>query len=298
MWSVGTKEKPRFDTDAIAEYNAKINLEDPPQKGTREYDELQKYCSQVEIILHTVNDNENLAALTYMKSPSGKSNGIQNFPNVGMVVGVFAKKKVVLIQTDPGERCEEMVKETISYFPSAQYILAVGVCYSFDQKKHLLGDVLVSKQISDLKNFKYRADGTIENRGETKNVADFLSDVFCKRCTFSQPFKVTDTRDSKVYGGTFLSRPVLMDNKSERDKFHAAVPTAIGGEMEGGVLMKLEKQQPTINRVIIIKGVADYGDGTKDKEWQFTTAMAAFQYTETKLRSVNIPLSKYFCSGK
>ena len=243
-----------------------------------------------------MNDNENLAALTYMKSPSEghESNGVQNFPDVGMVVGVFAKKKVVLIQTDPGESCEEMVKETIDCFPSAQYILAVGVCYGFDRKKHLLGDVLVSKQISDLKNLKYKADGKIENRGENKDVADFLSKVFCKRCTFSPPFKVTDTRDAKVYAGTFLSRPVLMDNKSERDKFHAAVPTAIGGEMEGGVLMKLAKQEPTLNGVIIIKGVVDYGDGTKNKDWQFTTAMAAFQYTETKLKSVNIPQSKYY----
>ena len=235
-----------------------------------------------------MNDNEYQAALTYMKSPSEghESNGVRNFPNVGMVVGVFANKKVVLIQTSPGDNCEKMVKETIDCFPSAQYILAVGVCYGFDREKHLLGDVLVSTQISDL---KYRPDGTIENRGETRNVADFLSDVFCKRCTFSPPFKVTDTRDSKVYAGTFLSHPVLMNNKSERDKFHAAAPTAIGGEMEGGVLMKLEKQERTIKGVIIIKGVADYGDGTKNKEWQFTTAMAAFQYTETKLKSVNIP---------
>ena len=294
MWFIGTSEKPCFDADAKAKYDANITLEDPPREGTHEYDELQKHCSQVEIILHTVNDNENLAALTYMKYPSeeGKSNGVQNFPNVGMVVGVFAKKKVVLIQTAPGENCEEMVKRTISYFPSAQYILAVGVCYGFDREKHLLGDVLVSKQISDLKIFKYKEDGTIENRGETKDVADFLSKVFCKRCTFSPPFKVTDSRYAKVYAGTFLSHPVLMDNKSVRDKFHAAAPTSIGGEMEGGVLMKLEKQEHTINGVIIIKGVVDYGDGTKNKEWQFTTAMAAVQYTETKLKSVNIPQSK------
>lgn len=235
-----------------------------------------------------MNDNENMAALTYMKSLSGESNGVQNFPYVGMVVGVFARKKVVLIQTDPGESCEDMVKETVDYFPSAQYILAVGVCYAFDRKKHLLGDVIVSKQISDLKNFKFRADGSVEDRGQTTEVADFLSRVFCKRCTFSSPFKVTDTRDAKVHAGTYISYPVLMDNKSERDKFHAAVPTAIGGEMEGGVLMKVVKQNPTINGVVIIKGVVDYGDGTKNKDWQFTTAMAAVQYTETKLKGVNI----------
>ena len=293
MWFIGTSEKPCYDADAKAKCNANITLEDPPQEGTREYNELQKHCEEVEIILHTVNDNEHLAALTYMKSPSEdrESNGVQNFPNVGMVVGVFAKKKVVLIQTDQGNNCEKMVKDTIDYFPSAQYILAVGVCYGFDREKHLLGDVLVSKQISDFNNFKYMEDGTIENRGETKNVNDFLFNVFCKRSdiAINQPLKVTNTRDAKVYIGTFLSCPILMNNKKERNKFSVAAPTAIGGEMEGGVLMKLEKQEPTIKGVIIIKGVVDYGDGMKNKEWQFTTAMAAFQYTETKLKSANIP---------
>ena len=36
--------------------------------------------------------------------------------------------------------------------------------------------------------------------------------------------------------------------------------------------------------VIIIKGVADYADGEKPKQWQLTAAMAAANYTHFQLK--------------
>ena len=56
-------------------------------------------------------------------------------------------------------------------------------------------------------------------------------------------------------------------------------PNAIGGEMEGWVLLELKR---TLNgqhnkhiEVIVIKGVADYGDLSKGDKWQWTAAKAA-----------------------
>lgn len=59
-----------------------------------------------------------------------------------------------------------------------------------------------------------------------------------------------------------------------RDKFLRAKSVAIGGEMEGGELLEFHNDQK-IKGVIVIKGVADYADGKKEKDWQFTAAMAA-----------------------
>ena len=42
--------------------------------------------------------------------------------------------------------------------------------------------------------------------------------------------------------------------------------------------------------VMLIKGVADYADGKKTKHWQFTAAMAALHYTESRL--INVPAQK------
>ena len=43
------------------------------------------------------------------------------------------------------------------------------------------------------------------------------------------------------------------------------------------------KSHPSLE-VIIIKGVADYADGEKNKQWQLTAAMAAASYTHFQLK--------------
>ena len=47
---------------------------------------------------------------------------------------------------------------------------------------------------------------------------------------------------------------------------------------------------------VVIKGVADFGDGTKEKEWQLTASLAAASYAEHKLLQTGG--SVYFVSGK
>ena len=56
-------------------------------------------------------------------------------------------------------------------------------------------------------------------------------------------------------------------------------PDCIGGEMEGWVLLELKRtlkvQHNKDLEVIVIKGVANYGDHTKEDQWQWTAAKAA-----------------------
>ena len=54
-------------------------------------------------------------------------------------------------------------------------------------------------------------------------------------------------------------------------------PNAIGGEMEGWVLLGLKRTLTEHKHieVIVIKGVADYGDFKKGDKWQWTAAKAA-----------------------
>ena len=66
--------------------------------------------------------------------------------------------------------------------------------------------------------------------------------------------------------------------------------------MEGCEL--LEIQESLKKKKIIIKGVADYADGKKDKKWQFTAAMAAFNYVEKMINKegANFPRGMIFNS--
>ena len=268
----------------------------PPIKDTPEYDFLKEYCSRVEIILHTVNNNEHAAALTKMDPPSEIfAFVVENFPEVGMFVGKFAEKEVVLIKTKPGRQCKDKVKEAINKFTTAKYIIAAGVCYAFGSKEQMLGDIIVSKHITTFRNSRRERD-TINNRdGPTYTVKGFLSDTFCTtNDLLTLNFKVaTNGRNAKVHCKTFISSDVLVDDKKERDRLYHAVPSAIAGEMEGDELIDIidtyNKDFKRELKMIIIKGVADYADGKKNKEWQYTAAMAAFSYTEENLKRVHLP---------
>ena len=75
---------------------------------------------------------------------------------------------------------------------------------------------------------------------------------------------------------------VFQENKDLRDKFRVALPEVIGGDMEGGELLRLQLKRK-IEGVIVIKGVAGYADGCSTEDWQFTAALAAMKYTSFKL---------------
>ncbi len=87
---------------------------------------------------------------------------------------------------------------------------------------------------------------------------------------------------------------MLVNDKDFRNALHGAKMEAIGGEMEGGELLKLMKKVKSLHGVIVIKGVADYGDGEKNKDWQYTAALAAVTFTEKRLRDVSSKIILYY----
>lgn len=228
-----------------------------------------------------MNDNEYQAATTFLEKPDKMFERAMVFPKVGMVVGMFGNKRAALIQTDVGENAADFISDAIKTFPNALYVIAVGVCYAFNKKKYKLGDVIVSKQISNLANMKWDADGRVENRGVTENVVHDLHRIFCNDAIQDPLFRVCESRSSEVYSGTIISYPTLINNKQIRDKLHDEIRTAIGGEMEGGQLLRFMRQGK-IKGVIAIKGVCDYAE-KKVKDWQFISALAALHYTKSKL---------------
>ena len=54
-----------------------------PKEGTEEYEFLEKFCSRVELILQTVNDNEYQAATTFLEKPGDMFERAVVFPYGG-----------------------------------------------------------------------------------------------------------------------------------------------------------------------------------------------------------------------
>ncbi len=175
----------------------------------------------------------------------------------------------------------------------------MGVAYANNPEKAKYGDVLVSKFIDGVGNIKNTEGGMKIFRACSSRFTEVLPGL---RNVFARGEETWDAlvgfkcatnegRTSQVHSGLIISERALVDNRDERDKSKTNAPEAIGGEMEGVVLVEIQKTSergihasPRELGVIVVKGVADYADGSKEKKWQLTAAMAAASYAEHKLK--------------
>ena len=266
-------------------------LKHKPDLPPAEEKELKSFCREINVIMHVVNEYEFEAATTYITAPNeNDGNGIRFR---GHVLSIFAEQKVALVQTRPGADCYEDIQNTINKLNlDVQYIFGVGVCYSLDRGKHHFGDILVANQISSFETHKKRGSDILP-RGERINISQDLRNIFCQQTIYwNDTFKVSRNRSSKAYCGLLISTSILLSSSEEGKKFKDAEREAIGGEMEGFKLMKMKRSNDLPMEVIMIKGVVDYGDEKKDKVWQFTTAMAAFNFMEKMIKEKGANFSK------
>ena len=105
-----------------------------------------------------------------------------------------------------------------------------------------------------------------------------MRNVFCDTTGWNN-FKCTDVPEgsgakahiSEAFSGCILSSQNLLDDPSIKHRLESETQPLIGVEMEGWVLFEyINKSFPKIES-LIIKGICDYGDGTKIKTgslWQ------------------------------
>ena len=275
-----------------------------PKRGSKVHEQLEKYCKEVILIIHTVNDNEKWAALVNMEPPKIEDDDgellqrpIDLFEANWIVLGEFGGYKAALIQTEMGVNAHDELLDALDTFPNAKYAIAVGVAGATSSKAELC-DVLVSKWIDGVSNMKFSKDDNIIFRASDSRFTPTLQrlrNIFARGTETwiaTDDFNCTkEGRKPKIFPGSLISSSVLMDNQKLRDDFVANNPEAVGIEMEGFKLIEIQNRKETREQrnfgVIVIKGVSDLGDGTKSKEWQFTAAMAAASYARHKLEETN-----------
>ena len=303
MASSSNPEKPCYGPD----YRSGITDTKTPQVSVSLLEaRCKEFCKEVVIILHTVNDDEKWAVLDHMKPPANfefkRGEPVNrpvdlNEPN-NIVLGMFGEYPSALIQTRMGKDCHVEIETALGEFPNAKYVLAIGIAFAFHREKCKYGDVLVSTYIDGIGNVKSEDGKRIPRAGNDRftQISQILTNVFTKGVsTWENKFKCTaqctenSGRYSKAHPGVIISDEMLINDKPTRDWCLNFTPDAIGGEMEGATLLQIQrsydtrKHMPRKLKVIIIKGVADYADGSKEKSWQLTSAMAAANYAEHKL---------------
>ncbi len=173
-----------------------------------------------------------------------------------IVLGMFGGYKSAMIQTGQGVKCRAKLEAALEIFPNAKFILAMGVAYGMNPIKVKYGDVLVSKFIDGVGNVKFPQEGPIELSRESPyrftSVSQYLTNVFAEdvRSWYEQrAFKCTkkdseaeEERKARVHSGTIISYTALVDNRDVLDKIREMSPEAIGGEMEGVILVEIQKR--------------------------------------------------------
>ncbi len=243
---------------------------------------LAEFAKKVVLILHTCNNNEYLAVIKSLEPPTDASSCIC-YPKSSCVLGKFAGYRTAVVTTGQANECRHPLSEAVESFPNAQAIIGVGIAYA-NSKDLKYGDVMISKHIEDCVQVKFH-DGKIINRGQRPRVRASVEEIFCRNVEswgLHKPFHCSRDRISSARSGCIVSAPWLVRDEGLKKTLFKHVPDALGGEMEGWALLEVQVTHTRV-AVITIKGVADYGDKTKEDKWQFTAALAAVAYTHYQL---------------
>ena len=226
----------------------------------------------IKFLLMPATPAEEEQVLLYLKPKDESSDKyIKTFVNdILLYIGKYGKTPVIVATTAPdkdrqGPTHADNVAKKIK---SIEYVVAVavGVCFGIDQKNQCLGDVVISSIICD---FICKREGTTESdtyqRGHQYSVGNKILNKFAPPYDFKMP------HNNNVHIG-----PVKASLVKER-------PDAVGGEMEGAAISAVIKKEPPAT--CIVKGIGDWGDGTKggSKEWKKYAARAAAYYVKTAL---------------
>ena len=261
----------------------------PTPDDLREF--LEVFLSKVVVLLHTVKEEEMMAALKYLSPPVEQSNKpIRWFDgNVSIILGIFGDHKAALVQTSKGADCQPELMPALRSLPNAKLIIILGYAYGLESKCSI-GDVLVSTSVDGIGNIRLEHGRLKFDEGRVRHtsMSTCALNVFTKGISLWRKFICsTEGRQTNVVAGPLISSSMLLSDKAALDEFLKNNERFKGGEMEGQEVARaqltLKEEDKRDVDFIVIKGVADFGDGSKAKGWQLTASLAAASYAEEKL---------------
>lgn len=198
-------------------------------------------------------------------------------------LGCYGKSKVAIVQMPKGNNKES--QETLPKLQDmikAKYFIVVGMCYGMDKTKTELGDVLVSNKIHIITNEYIEKGKTIHN-DDIYSVPSAIWSAFKPSPGFSMQRYNNDPADFvNVKPAEIISNAAVIKSEDYKQGLLNQYPEALGGEMEGSYVVQALAldNRATKPEIIVIKGIADWGDQEKEefRKWQKFAANAASKY--------------------
>jgi nucleoside phosphorylase len=150
-------------------------------------------------------------------------------------------------------------------------VVMLGIAFGVDETKQKIGDVIIAKQMHSYEPSRVGTSKAGEEevvpRGSVADASTRLLSRFQTTASFADRFGLT------VKAGLLLSGEKLVDNIAFRNRVLAAVPEALGGEMEGSGLYVACHEHG--RDWIIVKAICDFADGNKATDKDARQAKAA-----------------------
>ena len=244
-------------------------------------DEQSNILDEVVLLLLTVNDNENYAALCYLEPLPGHDEifryyqhedaGVQTQHAI-YLIGKYGACPAAIRQTEPGaEIFGATIAPNLAFrcFKNLNVIIGMGVACGVEKKVKLF-DVLVADKVYNYEPL---------SRRYVFSTSDLLSSIFRQEIMWPDD-EIKERLEEcnvkpKIKQGIILSGPYLHidDIKIKEELIQSFASEAIGIEMEATYLFKAAHQLPV--HMTIVKAVCDFGDGKKNKDFQPTAALLA-----------------------
>jgi nucleoside phosphorylase/tetratricopeptide (TPR) repeat protein len=181
-------------------------------------------------------------------------------------VGVISGVHILLVQCEMGSgglgASQNTVQKGIDSLSPGSVVM-VGIAFGLDERKHAIGDILVSENLRPYE--LQRVGSQVLLRGDRPHASPrLISRLKSASLTWA---------GAPVHFGVLLSGDKLVDNEDFRETIRTFEPEAIGGEMEGAGLYVACQDKKT--DWILVKSICDWADGHKSQDKNDRQTMAA-----------------------
>jgi nucleoside phosphorylase len=184
-----------------------------------------------------------------------------------------------------------LTNDTLHHWqPQAVIMVGIAATAKSEEKQHL-GDLVIGKEVYYYEMGKTTADGKLPQPKQIPVDATLLDRV---QSLPDQEFPIlairpdgTETRP-KIEIGVIASGDKVISDANERDKIAASNRKILAIEMEGYGVIEAAHQTFERVRCLVIRGLCDYADSTKNDKWHPYAAAVAAGFTKQFL--LDMPL--------
>jgi len=179
---------------------------------------------------------------------------------------------------------------------SPQYVILSGIAGGFPHRERYLGDVIVADQV-----IYYELAKLSGNRAHLRpqvyrpssvliSVANALRDHpfdWIPSIDAQRPDGTTGRVNPKVHVGAVLSGEKVVASPTFLNEFRDVWPNIFGVEMEGAGVGLAAYQSETQPEFLLVKGISDWADESKNDQWQNYAAHSAGAFIKSLLNMVS-----------